>query len=56
MIAVILVSAVLGSAFALFGATVGIALEHNRSVPVRTVFGVSAIVLFGCLYVLFNYY
>ena len=56
MIAVILVSAVLGSAFALFGATVGLTLERNRSIPVRMVFGASASVLVGCLYVLFNYY
>ena len=56
MIAIVLVSAVLGSASALFGATVGLTLERNRSTPVRMVFGSSAAILIGCLYVLFNYY
>lgn len=56
MIAIILVSAVLGSTFALFGATVGLTLERNRSIPTRIVFGTSLAILVGCLYVLFSYY
>lgn len=56
MIAIALVSAVLGSAFALFGSAVGLTMERNRSIPVRMVFGISLAILAGCLYILFNYY
>lgn len=56
MIAIVLVSAVLGSALALFGASVGLTLERNRGIPTRIVFGTSATILVGCLCVLFNYY
>jgi hypothetical protein len=56
VIAVVLVSAVLGSSFSLLGSAVGLTLEHNRSIPVRAVFGISFAVLVGCLCVLFTYY